>query len=192
MFKWPKVMFLFVIVLFLFAGSCTAEKQTTNQKEIQEEESSTKMESPPLEAGKKLPPSGGHPVLDFTLQNLEGKKVSLTDYLGHKIVLMNFWTTWCPYCLVEIPHLNKIHSQLTDQVKVLSIDIAEDNEKVKRLVKQKGVQFEVLLDQHGEVARKYRVRGTPTTVVIDKQGNIAYLGHELKQAELVIKELLPK
>jgi len=186
-----KIFVISILGIFFLAGSCTA------QKESAESPANTKKEQPeavgPSSTGRSGENDPQHqPAIDFTLMSINDKKVSLTDFLGSKIILMNFWATWCPYCVTEIPHLNKIESSLRDQVKLLSVDILENPAKVKSFASQKGIKFDVLLDQQGEVARKYRVRGTPTSIVIDKQGNIVYYGYELNKAERVIMSLLQK
>lgn len=131
-----------------------------------------------------------HPIPNFTLTNIYGKKISLNDFFKHKIILIHFWATWCPYCLTEIPLLKKIDSNLGKQVKVLAIDILEKSEKVKKFVEQKGIKYDVLLDQKGDVARKYGIKGTPTSIVIDRNENYAYFGYELPKAEKAIESLL--
>jgi len=186
-----KIFIISILGIFFLAGSCTAQKESAespgNAKKEQPEEAGP---SSTGRSGENAPQF--HPAIDFTLMSVNDKKVRLTDFLGHKIILMNFWATWCPYCITEIPHLNKIETSLIDQVKLLSVDILEKPEKVRSLVRKKGIKFDVLLDQQGEVARKYRVRGTPTSIVIDKQGNIVYYGYELNKAEQVIMSLLQK
>ena len=176
-----KIIILPLLGLFLMVGNCSCQKHSADSPKNNQKNQSTD--------GDKNS-SLTNPALDFSLKSIHDKKISLTDFLEKKIVLMNFWATWCPYCITEIPRLNKIETTLADQVKVLSIDILEKPEKVKNLAKQKGIKYDVLLDQQGEVARRYRVRGTPTSIVIDKKGNIAYYGYELHKAEQVINSLL--
>ena len=173
-----KIIILPMLGLFLITGSCSGKKHSEESQEINQKQL----------AGDNNALT--HPALDFTLQSIQGTKVSLTDFLGNKIILMNFWATWCPYCITEIPHLNKIKTTLADHVQVLSIDILESLEKVKKMAQKEGITYDILLDQKGEVARRYRVKGTPTSIVIDKKGNIAYYGYELDKAEQVIKSLL--
>jgi peroxiredoxin len=173
-----KMIIFPMLGLFLIAGGCSGKKQSGDSQETNQQQLTVDNNS------------STHPALDFTLQSITDKKISLTDFLGNKIILMNFWATWCPYCITEIPQLNKIKTTLADHVQVLSIDILESPEKVKKMAQQKGVKYDVLLDQKGEVARRYRVKGTPTSIVIDKKGNIAYYGYELHKAEQVIKSLI--
>lgn len=105
---------------------------------------------------------------DFTLKNLEGKKVSLSDYRG-KIVLVNFWATTCGFCDKEMPDLNEIDKE-NDDVVVLAVDVMESESKVKSYIEKGGYGFEVVLDEKGDIARKYLVSGFPTTCVINEEG----------------------
>ena len=175
-----KMIVLPILMLFLIAGGCNGKKKSGDSQETNSKNQLTESEKN----------SSTHPALDFSLKSIEDTEIKLTDFLGHKIVLINFWATWCPHCLTEIPRLNKITTNLADQVKVLSIDILETPEKVRRVVQQKGIKYDVLLDQKGDVARRYRVKGTPTSIVIDRKGNIAYYGYELHKAEKLINSLL--
>ncbi|MEW6381875.1 MAG: TlpA disulfide reductase family protein [bacterium] len=190
-----KVMIIPVMGILLMATSCKAQKQPSEQAEVNQKSeakpsANEAQKAQPTNETPKSSPSNAMPALDFTLHSIRNQKVSLTDFLGNKIVLINFWATWCPYCVAEIPHLNKIEKSLAEQVKFLSVDIGEKPEKVQNFARQKGVVFDVLLDQKGEVARRYRVKGTPTNIVIDKKGNIVYYGYELNKAEQVIMSLL--
>lgn len=110
----------------------------------------------------------GKPAPDFTLKNLEGEDVSLSDYKG-KLVLLNFWATWCGYCDLEMPDLQKLDAENEDLV-VLAIDVQEDRDIVQEYITDGGYTFEVALDQDGSLAQTYLVSGYPTSYFIDKEG----------------------
>lgn len=112
------------------------------------------------EVGKALP--------DFTLKNLDGKDVTLSDIEG-KIVLINFWATWCKWCKEEMPALQKIKEENDDLV-VLAVNVDEPKEMVEEYIKEGGYDFEVLLDEEGEIAAKYLVTGLPASYFVDKDG----------------------
>lgn len=105
---------------------------------------------------------------DFTLKNLEGKEVSLSDYRG-KVVLVNFWATTCGFCDKEMPDLDAIDKE-NDDVVVLAVDVMEKESKVKSYIEKGGYGFEVVLDEKGDIARTYLVSGFPTTAVVNKEG----------------------
>lgn len=110
------------------------------------------------------------PAPDFTLENLKGENVSLSDYEG-KIVMLNFWGTWCGFCVKEMPDLDKINNEY-DDVAVLAVDVEEDREKVKKYIEDGGYEFDVVLDTKGEIARKYLVGNFPTTYFIEEDGTL--------------------
>lgn len=125
---------------------------------------------------------------DFTLDSIDGRKVTLTDYRYEKVILLVFWATWCPFCVEEIPELNRIVDNYKDKVEVLGIDIREDLKHVRGFIEKKGIKYTVLLDSTGEVAKRYGVVGIPKNVLIDKEGRILYKGHSVEECEEKIKE----
>lgn len=115
---------------------------------------------PDIEVGKLAP--------DFTLKNLSGEEVSLSDYKG-KIVMINFWATWCKWCDIEMPDMQKLSSENEDLV-VLAVDVEEDINLVKEYIEKGGYDFEVVLDSDGFVSRTYLVNGLPNSYFVDKEG----------------------
>lgn len=109
---------------------------------------------------------------DFTLTNLAGNEVSLFDFVGEKIVFINFWASWCPPCRAEMPYIQQIHENNKDKVKVLTVNLRESRQKVNEFVENNDYNFTVLLDKKGEIAQNYLVRGVPKTFVVDKNGII--------------------
>jgi thiol-disulfide isomerase/thioredoxin len=105
---------------------------------------------------------------DFTLVNLDGKEVSLSDYKG-KTVLVNFWATWCGFCDMEMPDLNKLDKENDDLV-VLAVNVMEEKDIVQEYIDEGGYEFEVVLDSDGAITRNYLVSGFPTSYFIDKEG----------------------
>ena len=109
---------------------------------------------------------------DFTLESLEGKKVSLKDYRG-RVVLLVFSATWCPQCRREIAHLKKIYSTYGPKgLKLLNIDVQESKRKVGSYVRKNKIPYTVLLDKDAKVALAYGVRGVPHLVLIGRDGKI--------------------
>jgi peroxiredoxin len=109
---------------------------------------------------------------DFTLKDLDGKEVKLSDYKG-KTVMLVFSATWCPHCREEIPHLKEVYSRYQGQDFILlNIDIQESREKVSSFAAKNELPYRVLLDENGGVAMSYEVGGVPNIVVINKDGLI--------------------
>lgn len=151
-------------VAYYALGRTNDMKENTAQGETNppgEEDS----EIPPIkliEIGKKAP--------TFILENLQGDNTNLEDYKG-KDILINFWTTWCPFCVKEMPDLDKLYINNKDNdFVVLAVNVAERRNTAKEFVDKGGYSFPILLDYDGEVAMTYRAMALPTTVMIDKEG----------------------
>ena len=112
---------------------------------------------------------------DFTLRDTKGKKVSLADYKG-RVVLINFWATWCAPCIYEIPHLEKIYKEMKGEgVVVLGINLDEPRNisGIKPLAKKLGITYPVLLDSNRSVTSLYNPDIVlPFNVIINPKGEI--------------------
>lgn len=121
------------------------------------------------------------PAPDFTVVDAKGNKVKLSSFFGKPIVL-NFWASWCPPCKGEMPHFDKVYENTKDDVVFLMVDMVdgqrETSEKGKKYVKDSGYSFPVYFDTAQEAAYVYRISSIPSTLLIDKEGNIvtAYQG----------------
>ena len=116
------------------------------------------------------------PAPNFTLQDMDAKKYSLKDYRG-KVVLLNFWATWCPPCRREMPSLERLHQKFKGRdFAVLALNQMEDGDRVFTFTGDLGIDlsFPVVFDKDSSVARAYGVQGLPTTYLIDKKGNIRF------------------
>jgi thiol-disulfide isomerase/thioredoxin len=112
------------------------------------------------------------PSEDFILPMLQGGGAALSDYRG-QVVFLNFWATWCPPCREEMPSMQLLYDELSDEgLEILAIDVQEPQATVKAFVDEFGFSFPVLLDENGRVAMRYSVRAFPTTYIIDREGNL--------------------
>ncbi len=144
----------------------------------------TESQQPPLGLSK------GQPAPDFRLKTLDGKEIALSDYRG-KIVLINFWATWCPPCKEEMPLFESVYRKYKDRgFEILAISTDGNLEPVKKFVKEFGLTFPILHDDRN-VANLYGVQGLPTSFLIDRDGKIVKvrLG-KYKEIERDVKELL--
>ncbi|HMF86196.1 MAG TPA: TlpA disulfide reductase family protein [Nitrospiraceae bacterium] len=115
-------------------------------------------------------PTVGMQAEDFRLTDLEGKQQSLSQYRG-KIVLVNFWATWCKPCTTEMPAMQTIYDKLRDKgFVVLAVNELEDDAKVREHIKQYGYTYPVLMDHDNKVANQFGVFGLPVSVFIDEKG----------------------
>jgi peroxiredoxin len=108
---------------------------------------------------------------DFTLKDLKGKKVTLSELKG-KIVLVNFWATWCPPCRKEMPDLDAIYTHFQPQGLVILSLTDEDMFKVGTFINGMGYHPPVLLDTGGKVAKEFHVDGIPKSFVFDRDGKL--------------------
>lgn len=137
------------------------------------------------------------PAPDFTLEDMDGAAHQLSDYRG-KVVMLNFWATWCPPCRREIPSMESIYRDLADDgFTVLAVNEFEDADHVFAYTGQLSVfpTFPILFDSDSKVSEAYQVKGLPTTFLIDKQGRIVYRavgGRDFDHPEVrkIVRDLL--
>ena len=113
---------------------------------------------------------------DFLLADMDGNKHSLKQYRG-KVVLVNFWATWCPPCIKEMPSMENLYVKLRSRsFVVLAINQWEDDERVFEFMGQLNSipTFPILFDQDSKVSDSYAVQGLPSSYIIDKEGRIVY------------------
>ena len=120
----------------------------------------------------------GNPAPNFTLNDLAGQSVSLSDYTG-QVILLNFWATWCPSCTAEMPEYQAIYEhqgqQQTGDFIILGVNLQEDPAWIDQFTRGLGVTYPILLDSDGHItSRQYQVSGMPTSFIIDRQGIIFY------------------
>ena len=107
---------------------------------------------------------------DFTLKKVNGEEITLSKLRGNKVII-NFWTTDCVFCRMEMPELQRLHAEYPD-IEILAVNIREDRGKVINYLLTNGFAFPALLDSSGREAVEYLVRGTPTIYFIDENGII--------------------
>lgn len=128
---------------------------------------------------------------DFILTDLNGRKFRLSDFKGKQPVLIIFSTTWCPSCREEIPHFKAIHATYAKQgLMIVNIDIQESREKVAKFTARYGLPYPVLLDEDGDVSGIYDIRGVPSMVLVDQNGNI--LCRQCDRTETILDAILKK
>ena len=116
------------------------------------------------------PPLVGSPAPEIVLKDLQGRDVKLSDLRG-KIVLVNFWATWCKPCKEEMPAMQASYDKLRDKgFVVLAVNELEDTARVAEHIRTHGHTFEVVMDHNNQVANVYGVVGLPASFLIDPQG----------------------
>ncbi|MFH1847003.1 MAG: TlpA disulfide reductase family protein [Candidatus Omnitrophota bacterium] len=118
---------------------------------------------------------------EFTLENMQGAEVRLSELLkDDKKVVLVFFTTWCVYCVREIPEVNNFYQQNMDKAHVYGINIQESKKKVEAFAESKGIKYPIIFDTDGRVASLYGIRGIPAVIGIDKDGSLVYRGHNVE------------
>src|SRR5436853_2782704 len=116
------------------------------------------------------PPLIGSPAPEIVLKDLQGRDVKLSDLRG-KVVLVNFWATWCKPCKEEMPAMQASYDKLRDKgFVVLAVNELEDTARVAEHIRTHGHTFEVVMDHNNQVANMYGVVGLPASFLIDPQG----------------------
>ena len=133
-------------------------------------------ENPPVDSSKstQYKPEVGYLAPGFTLEMMnQGKAVNLSDYKG-KVVLLNFWATWCFPCRKEMPSMQELYQIFKDRnFEILAVNMDKfGKEKVISFVSNYGLTFPILLDKELKTALIYEVRNIPTSYIIDKNGII--------------------
>ena len=115
------------------------------------------------------------PAPDFTLRAMDGPNMRLQEQRG-RVVMINFWATWCGPCRQEMPHLNRLYEKYAASGFVLmSINVDDDTRNAAEVAAKLGVKFPVLWDTDKKVSRLYDLATMPSTVLIDRDGKVRYV-----------------
>lgn len=132
---------------------------------------------------------------NFTLPSMGGSNIRLSEYRG-EVVLVNFWASWCGPCRQEMPLLDKMYQRYKKAgFTLLGVNVEKDSSKGQRIAEQLKLSFPVLFDKKQQVVDDYKVSSMPSTVLVDRDGNIRYvhLGYKAGDEKLyskMVKELL--
>ena len=142
-----------------------------------------------------LVPYKGPQNIPLRLQSLQGKRMDLADYRG-QVVLLNFWASWCPPCVHEMPSMVALKNQLKGQpFEILAVNLGEPKPAIQAFLKQHPVNFPVLLDPTGQAVKNWRIFAYPSSFLIDQKGHIRYAlfgGYDWTQPQAVklIRQLM--
>jgi len=146
-------------------------------------------------AGGTIKPWPGGATPPLSLRDLDGREHKLEDYKG-KVVMLNFWATWCDPCREEMPAMQRLQEKLAGKLVVLAVDYGEGPPRIKDFLKKVPVRFTVLLDRDTSAATAWKVKVLPTTLVIDPQQKIRFVavgdvGWDSQAVEEQMRNLLP-
>ncbi|MFN0073294.1 MAG: TlpA family protein disulfide reductase [Chloroflexota bacterium] len=109
---------------------------------------------------------------DFSLVTLDDRTLSLAELRG-KVVVLNFWATWCTPCRAEMPALEQVYQSYRERgLVIVGIDVQEPADKVRAFLPEVGVTFPIVLDSDSRLALRYRATGLPATFIVDRAGTV--------------------
>lgn len=117
--------------------------------------------------------ANGTPAPAFSARDLDGRLVRFPEDLTGQIVALRFWADWCPFCGPEMRDIEPSYQAYRDQgLRVLAVNVRQSPSTAARFIERLGISYEVLLDEDGELARRFGVTGLPTTYFIDREGRL--------------------
>ena len=123
------------------------------------------------------------PAPKFQLASMAGKPVSLDQYKG-QVVMINFWASWCGPCREEMPILEKLHAKYKPMgFTMIGVNVEPDSAEAAKWLKATPVTFPILFDTKSEVSKLYSVQSMPSTVIIDRKGNLRWLHRGYKAGD---------
>jgi peroxiredoxin len=136
--------------------------------------------------------SGIRPAPDFKLKSLEGEDLVLSELKG-RVVVVNFWATWCGPCRVEIPHLKSLYEKYNSEgLEIIGISLDRGGERVvKPYVEKHEIKYPITMGNMEVVSKYGGIEGVPTTFIIDREGNIRYKWVGYRKKEDFVKVIIP-
>ena len=117
---------------------------------------------------------------DFTLKSRDGKNIKLSELRG-QVVMINFWASWCGPCRQEMPLLEALHKKYSALgFTLLGVNVEQDSSKANAYLRDISVSFPILFDTKNSVSKAYKISAMPSTVMVDRDGNLRYLHHGYK------------
>lgn len=166
---------ILAMALGLAVTGCGNTASEQAQQETQQESQQETEQESSQETYKEL--AAGDTAPDFTAQLADGSNITLSEQTD-KVVLLNFWATWCGPCVGEMPAFENLAEEYKDEVVVLAVNCLEDEETVNQFIEENGYTFSIAYDVDGSINEKYPTSGIPYTLVIGKDGVVKkiYLG----------------
>ena len=115
--------------------------------------------------------SAGPPVPDRPFETFDGEQTSLPEFAGEPMVV-NFWASWCPPCIAEMPEFEEVHQDRRDEVRFVGLNTQDDLARAEELVEQTGVTYDLGLDPEGELFRDFEVVSMPSTYLVNEAGAV--------------------
>ena len=128
----------------------------------------------PVQAGELIPYNGEPAAPGLALEDMAGKRHTLADYRG-QVLLVNFWATWCPPCLKEMPAMQRLRQAMAGQpFEILAVSMGDSPEQIQQFLERMPLDFPILLDSDMKAAQNWKIRVVPTSFLLDPDGKIRY------------------
>ncbi|MGB4439444.1 MAG: redoxin domain-containing protein [Sedimentibacter sp.] len=151
-----KIITLLIMITVLTAGCSDTGVNEQNQDNTQQEDTQ-------INSNAIIAP-------DFELESIDGTTIKLSN-LKDKNVIINFWATWCGFCVTEMPDLQRLQDIYKDKdLLILTVNVGETKEQVQKFMEDNNLELAVVLDKDMEVSNMYGVRSFPTTIAVNKKG----------------------
>ena len=168
--KTKKVgIFMFMLLLTFALAACSSDDKKIESTTFEPTEIEGEVEEEAETSTEAYEP---YYVEDYALKKLDGTETSLKAY-DNDIIVLNFWATWCQYCIKEMPLLDEM--DLRDDITVLAVSVGEDKKLVEDYITENGYKFEVFLDEESTLASTFGVTGFPTTVFLGRDLELYYV-----------------
>lgn len=168
---------LIYIAALCLLFSCSNDKSNTNKAETKIENKATKKDSNKISLGQEVP--------SFVAISIDGETINI-DSLKGKVVLLNFFATWCPPCQKEIPHLEKdVWAKFKDKdFRLISFAREHKSKEILKFRKDKNLSFSLVADSTRAVYSKFAESGIPRNYIISKEGKVIFVGSGYDEKEL--------
>jgi len=123
----------------------------------------------------------GKPAPDFTLATVSGEKKNMTEFRNGDSAIIFFWATWCPHCREQLKSLNDRADELKEKgIKLILVDLGEGQNQVRSFIEKQKINFEVFLDEDSSLTNIYDLIGVPTFFLVDREGIVQAVEHDIR------------
>lgn len=172
------IIILSIVLATVMMTACTNDADEVPENEIQDAIDENQVNNNESEKNNDET-QDKEPVMapDFELKSIDGSLIKLSENRD-KNVLLNFWYTGCGFCVTEMPDLQKLQDTYPDDLLLLAINVGENKDEIEAFMDENKLSFTVLLDEDMLVAYDYGIRSFPTTIAVNKKGEVAggYIG----------------
>ena len=163
-----RQLLIIALLLVICANSC--DSKTPSNKKIDQAQG----------IGSNIAP-------DFRLKDMSGQEFKLSDLVGSKPLVLDFWASWCPYCRAEIPKIVELHNNYKNKINIVGISLDQSYADAQNYTQKNFIPYPNLYDAHGLVAQTYHISGIPSLIIINSEGEIIKRNASLEDVKRLIK-----